>query len=51
MQTPREERSMSTKEWRGSFAIPMTPYDDKDRIDEDVLRAEIEVCIASEIAL
>ena len=31
---------MSTKEWRGSFAIPMTPYDDKDRIDEDVLRAD-----------
>ena len=29
------------KEWRGSFAIPMTPYDDKDRIDEDVLRAEL----------
>jgi dihydrodipicolinate synthase/N-acetylneuraminate lyase len=38
---------MSTKEWRGSFAIPMTPYDDKDRIDEDVLRAEIEFCIQS----
>lgn len=31
--------------WRGSFAIPMTPYDEKDRIDEDVLRAEIEFCI------
>jgi 4-hydroxy-tetrahydrodipicolinate synthase len=38
---------MSIKEWRGSFAIPMTPYDDKDRIDEDVLRAEIEFCITS----
>ena len=38
---------MSTKEWRGSFAIPMTPYDDKDRIDQDVLRAEIEFCIQS----
>jgi 4-hydroxy-tetrahydrodipicolinate synthase len=38
---------MSTREWRGSFAIPMTPYDDKDRIDEDVLRAEIEFCIGS----
>jgi dihydrodipicolinate synthase/N-acetylneuraminate lyase len=37
---------MSSKEWRGSFAIPMTPYDDQDRIDEDVLRAEIEFCIA-----
>lgn len=36
---------MSAKEWRGSFAIPMTPYDDRDRIDEDVLRAEIEFCI------
>lgn len=31
--------------WRGSFAIPMTPFDDKDRIDEEVLRAEIEFCI------
>ena len=38
---------MSAKEWRGSFAIPMTPYDDQDRIDEDVLRAEIEFCIES----
>jgi len=36
---------MSAQEWRGSFAIPMTPYDDRDRIDEDVLRAEIEFCI------
>ena len=33
------------KNWRGSFAIPMTPYDDHDRIDEDALRAEIEFCI------
>lgn len=31
--------------WRGSFAIPMTPFDDKDRIDEDVLRAEVEFCV------
>lgn len=38
---------MAESEWRGSFAIPMTPYDDKDRIDEDVLRAEIEFCIQS----
>jgi dihydrodipicolinate synthase/N-acetylneuraminate lyase len=38
---------MSSKKWRGSFAIPMTPYDDKDRIDEDVLRAEIEFCVES----
>jgi len=34
-----------TENWRGSFAIPMTPFDDKDRIDEDVLRAEVEFCI------
>ena len=33
------------KDWRGSFAIPMTPFDDHDRIDEDVLRHEIEFCI------
>ena len=35
------------REWRGAFPIPMTPYDDKDRIDEDVLAAEIEFCIQS----
>jgi 4-hydroxy-tetrahydrodipicolinate synthase len=40
---------MSTSEWRGSFAIPMTPFDDRDRIDEDVLRAEIEFCIESRV--
>ena len=34
-----------TENWRGSFAIPMTPFDDKDRIDEDVLRAEVEFCV------
>lgn len=33
--------------WRGSFAIPMTPYDERDRIDEEVLAAEIEFCIES----
>ena len=38
---------MTSSEWRGCFAIPMTPFDDKDRIDEDVLRAEIEFCIES----
>jgi len=31
---------MSESEWRGSFAIPMTPFDDQDRIDRDALRAE-----------
>jgi 4-hydroxy-tetrahydrodipicolinate synthase len=38
---------MTHKPWRGSFAIPMTPYDENDRIDEDVLAAELEFCIAS----
>jgi dihydrodipicolinate synthase/N-acetylneuraminate lyase len=36
---------MTEQAWRGSFAIPMTPFDEKDRIDEDALRAEIEFCI------
>jgi dihydrodipicolinate synthase/N-acetylneuraminate lyase len=36
---------LNEEEWRGSFAIPMTPFDKKDRIDEDVLREEIEFCI------
>ena len=38
---------MATKDWRGSFAIPMTPFDGADRIDKDVLAAEIEFCIES----
>ena len=38
---------MAEKQWRGSFAIPMTPYDDQDRIDEEVLAAEIEFCVES----
>ncbi len=37
----------STQPWRGSFAIPMTPWDEHDRIDEDVLRAELEFIVAS----
>lgn len=36
---------MTTENWRGSFAIPMTPFDERDRIDEEVLRAEIEFCV------
>ena len=40
---------MSKKPWRGSFAIPMTPYDDNDRIDENVLAAEMEFCIESNV--
>lgn len=39
---------MSTEDtWRGSFAIPMTPFDENDRIDERVLADEIEFCIGS----
>ncbi len=38
---------MVDKAWRGSFAIPMTPYDDNDAIDVDVLAAEIEFCVTS----
>ena len=38
---------MAEKDWRGSFAIPMTPFDDKDRIDEEALAAEIEFCVES----
>ena len=34
-----------TSGWRGAFPIPMTPYDEHDRIDEDVLAAEIEFCV------
>ena len=38
---------MSKANWRGSFAIPMTPYDQQDRIDEGALCAEIRFCIAA----
>lgn len=38
---------MTERPWRGSFAIPMTPYDENDQIDVDVLAAEIEFCIES----
>ncbi len=38
---------MKDSEWRGSFAIPMTPFDERDRIDETALAAEIEFCIQS----
>lgn len=34
-----------TANWRGIFAIPMTPFDDHDRIDEDTLRAEVQFCV------
>ncbi len=38
---------MSEREWRGSFAIPMTPFDDHDRIDINALRAEVRFCVES----
>ena len=38
---------MIERNWRGSFTIPMTPYDDKDRIDEEALRAEVQFCVES----
>ncbi|HUU62644.1 MAG TPA: dihydrodipicolinate synthase family protein [Dehalococcoidia bacterium] len=38
---------MATKDWRGCFAIPMTPFDKNDRIEEDVLAAEVNFCIES----
>jgi dihydrodipicolinate synthase/N-acetylneuraminate lyase len=40
---------MSEQDWRGIFAIPMTPYDEQDRVDEEVLAAEIEFCIESKV--
>jgi len=38
---------MPEEDWRGSFAIPMTPFDDHDRIDIDALRAEVRFCVES----
>ena len=38
---------MARHAWRGSFAIPMTPFDDEDQIDEQVLADEISFCIES----
>ena len=37
--------SRNEKTWRGSFAIPMTPYTEDDTIDVAVLEREIEFCI------
>ncbi|HMO24657.1 MAG TPA: dihydrodipicolinate synthase family protein [Tepidisphaeraceae bacterium] len=36
---------MNNPRFRGCFSIPMTPYDADDRIDEQVLRAQIEFCV------
>ena len=38
-----------TDKWRGIFAIPMTPFDEHDRVDEDVLREEVEFCVQSNV--
>jgi 4-hydroxy-tetrahydrodipicolinate synthase len=38
---------MTKEKWVGSFAIPMTPFDEQDRIDENILEDEIEFCIES----
>lgn len=38
---------MTGRNWRGCFAIPMTPFDETDRIDEGVLAAEVAFCIES----
>jgi len=35
------------KAWRGSVAIPMTPFDDQDRVDENALVDEIVFCVQS----
>jgi dihydrodipicolinate synthase/N-acetylneuraminate lyase len=40
---------MPRDRWRGSVAIPMTPFDAQDRIDEAALRAELRFCIASHV--
>jgi dihydrodipicolinate synthase/N-acetylneuraminate lyase len=36
---------MENKGWRGIFAIPMTPFDEQDRIDEEALCDEVQFCI------
>lgn len=38
---------MTQPNWRGAFAIPMTPWTDDDTIDEAVLRDEIDYMIAA----
>jgi dihydrodipicolinate synthase/N-acetylneuraminate lyase len=47
LRTNKEKAVQAKQDWSGSFAIPMTPFDEKDRIDEQVLRAEIEFCVES----
>jgi 4-hydroxy-tetrahydrodipicolinate synthase len=42
-----KENPMAEYNWKGSFAIPMTPFDALDRIDEQILADEIEFCVES----
>jgi 4-hydroxy-tetrahydrodipicolinate synthase len=40
---------MQKPNWRGIFAIPMTPWTEKDTLDEDVFRAEVDfMCAGSD---
>ncbi len=41
---------MAKIKWRGSYSLPMTPYDEKDRIDEDAYRAQIRFLVESGVA-
>lgn len=34
-----------TQSWRGIFAIPQTPFDERGRLDEESLRREVDFCI------
>jgi dihydrodipicolinate synthase/N-acetylneuraminate lyase len=43
--TLHRRNAMTPFAWRGSFAIPMTPYDDG-LVDEAALRDEIQFCLA-----
>ncbi len=36
-------------DWRGIFAIPMTPFDAQDQVDEETLRAEVQFCVESHV--
>lgn len=36
-----------TKQWRGVFTIPCTPFDDQGRLDFDSLRNEVDFCLAA----
>jgi len=38
---------MSGTSWRGSLAIPLTPFTEEDQIDQEILRRELRFCIES----